>query len=570
MKDCGSRLFRQKLELMDYNFKIMYRPGAQNHVADALSRIKPISIEEMLEKEKGNEILNEEKCFVQTRGQVQKDIDKALEIPEFKVEERDGTLLNKRGFDLIFYLVPSENDRLKESIMNKYGITNFTDNFHNFNRYHYVKLISNQFANRNNEDSTLKCINEISGIVLEKKARKVAINLDYDNIRHYIYFKNILEEIFLEKFVVAEQVTIQVVFFLNNILELTERDDIEKIMKLYHESVLGGHVGGDRMYKTISKFYKWHNMADEIRNYVKKCTICEKTKTFTNTKIPLEVSSLGESLFDHTYIDFVGPISITPNGNRFILTMVCDLTKMLVCCATKDSTALTTAKCLIEHIFCRYNFPSRLISDNAKAFLSQVIKEITTLFAIKKVFCTPYHAMSNVSERSHRNLGSYLRAYTEQNRDDWDEMLMYASFSYNNTIHTTTGYTPHELAHGFRIKIPSHMTRQKLTYNYDNFADKTRNDIAKALEIAKEHLINKQLQNKKYYDEKTAELNLEVGDLVLIKNMVKSHKFDNVYDGPFQVTDVWDSYIEIMKNGVKTKIHKNLVKKSRIENIEEN
>lgn len=49
MKDCGSRLFRQKLELMDYNFKILYRPGAQNHVADALSRIEPLTINEMLE-----------------------------------------------------------------------------------------------------------------------------------------------------------------------------------------------------------------------------------------------------------------------------------------------------------------------------------------------------------------------------------------------------------------------------------------------------------------------------------------------------------------------------------------
>lgn len=54
MKDCGSRLFRQKLELMDYNFKILYRPGALNHVADALSRIEPLSISELMEIENKN------------------------------------------------------------------------------------------------------------------------------------------------------------------------------------------------------------------------------------------------------------------------------------------------------------------------------------------------------------------------------------------------------------------------------------------------------------------------------------------------------------------------------------
>lgn len=79
-----------------------------------------------------------------------------------------------------------------------------------------------------------------------------------------------------------------------------------------------------------------------------------------------------------------------------------------------------------------------LISNNAKAFLSQVIKEISALIAIKKIFCTQYHAMSNVCERSHRGLNSYLRAYTEQKRDDWDELLMYTAFSYNDTVHTTT------------------------------------------------------------------------------------------------------------------------------------
>lgn len=98
MRDCGSRLFRQKIELMDYNFKIIYRPGAQNHVADALSRIEPLTINELLEMNKSKEI------FAITRAQAKR--------PEptrdlmYTVEERDGTILNKRNFDLIFHLIP--------------------------------------------------------------------------------------------------------------------------------------------------------------------------------------------------------------------------------------------------------------------------------------------------------------------------------------------------------------------------------------------------------------------------------------------------------------------------------
>lgn len=352
-------------------------------------------------------------------------------------------------------------------------------------------------------------------------------------------------------------------FYLNKILTLTEKDDIDTILNLYHKSLLGGHIGSEKMYKTIAKFYKWNNMGNDIKSFVKKCTTCEKTKTLINTKMPMEISSLGEVLFDHTYIDFVGPIPQSTGGHKYVFTAICDLTKFLVAVPTVDCTAITAAECLLENIICRYNFPSRLISDNATSFLSQVIKELTRLFTIKKIFTTPYHPQSNIVERAHRTLNAYLRAFTSKNRDSWHELLRYATFAYNNSIHSTTGYTPHELAHGFKLQIPNHLLKKKLTYNYENFADMTRNNIAKALELAKEHLYTKKLQNKYYYDSKVNEVDLKVNDFVLVKNQTKKHKFDEVYEGPFQIIDVSDSYIEIKRKGKKVKIHKNLVKKAK-------
>lgn len=116
--------------------------------------------------------------------------------------------------------------------------------------------------------------------------------------------------------------------------------------------LFSGDIGADKMFQTISQFYKWENMAQCIKEYVKKCAICEKSKITTNTKIPMQISSLGECLFDHVFMDFVGPISpISSNGNRYIFTAICDLTKYLIAIPTKDCTALTTAECLIENIF---------------------------------------------------------------------------------------------------------------------------------------------------------------------------------------------------------------------------
>jgi hypothetical protein len=85
-------------------------------------------------------------------------------------------------------------------------------------------------------------------------------------------------------------------------------------------------------------------------------------------------------------------------------------------------------------------------------------------------------------------------------------LLKFATFVYNNTIHITTSYTPHELAHGFKIQIPNALTKEKLMYNYDNLADNTRNNIARTLELAKEHLISEKTRNQENSTEKISKI----------------------------------------------------------------
>lgn len=277
MRDCGSRHFRQKLELMDYNFKILYRPGAQNHVADALSRVEPLSIEEIIEIDKAEE------CYVLTRAQTTKE--KTEKVDKLIIEEKSGTILRKGNFDIIFHLIPIESDDLKNRIMDKYGIIKFNNTFNKIQNGQYYRLISNQFANKQNNGETIKCINEILEICKREHGKNIAINLDYENLRHYMYFKQIFEEIF-------RPYDRNVLFYLNKILYLKERDDINQILNLYHKSILGGHIGVEKMIKTIGSFYKWENMTNDVKKFVKECTVCEKTKVTTNNKVPMQISSL--------------------------------------------------------------------------------------------------------------------------------------------------------------------------------------------------------------------------------------------------------------------------------------
>lgn len=155
-------------------------------------------------------------------------------------------------------------------------------------------------------------------------------------------------------------------------------------------------------------------MISDIKEYIAKCDICEKTKVTQNIKAPMEISSLGSVLFDYTFIDFIGPITpASDEGHKYIFTATCDLTKhyKVVAIPTMDCTAITTAKCLLENVLLRYNFPSKLISDNAANFNTKMIRELNRLLGIKKIFTTPYHPQSNIVERTHRTLNAYMRSF---------------------------------------------------------------------------------------------------------------------------------------------------------------
>lgn len=189
-------------------------------------------------------------------------------------------------------------------------------------------------------------------------------------------------------------------------MELTERNDIDEVLRIYHKSLLGAHNGINKMTQTINKFFTWKNQTNDIKEYVKNCPICEKTKVIKHTKVPMVITSIGEQAFDCTHVEFYGPLKETVNGMKYVLGFCCNLTKYCLFIATSDCTALTVANCLLEHVICHFNFPSCLISDNATSFTSNVIKELTNLLRIKKIFSTPYRPEANAQiERQNRSLG---------------------------------------------------------------------------------------------------------------------------------------------------------------------
>lgn len=250
-------------------------------------------------------------------------------------------------------------------------------------------------------------------------------------LAHILNFKFILKKIF-------NQTQISLTIYLNRTIEVSEVEDINRIMHNFHNTKLGGHASFERTLNSIKRYYRWLNMTSDIKNFVRNCEICQKNKITRHTHQPLMISSVPLSCFASLYIDHVGPINpVNQFGNAYILTCICDLSKFAMAIPVPDTTAETTARNLVEKIFLVYGFPEKMISDNFSSFTGETLREICKLLKIHQIFCSPYHPQSNVVERYHRTLGNYLRTFISKNPISWQEALCYATSSYNQSVHCT-------------------------------------------------------------------------------------------------------------------------------------
>ena len=66
-----------------------------------------------------------------------------------------------------------------------------------------------------------------------------------------------------------------------------------------------------------------------------------------------------------------------------------------------------------------------------------------------------YHAQTDgQTEKVNHVIGNYLRAFSRHEPDNWDDLLPLGEFSYNSSVHASTGKTPFELDLGYTPRMP--------------------------------------------------------------------------------------------------------------------
>lgn len=317
-----------------------------------------------------------------------------------------------------------------------------------------------------------------------------------------------------------------------------------------HDAPTAGHYGIHHTLHRIAKHYWWPGMSHQVRKYVLSCEKCQSRNIppHLKSRTPAIEDEI-PNIFERISIDVQGPFKKSRTGNEYIVTFLDIYSRWTEIFATSDATAETIASLLVNEIILRYGPIRTIITDQAKAFISDLIKEVCRLFRTEKIDIAAYHPEANAHvERSHRYINDAISKYVNDRQTDWDTYLPYINWAYRTSHHREINTTPYMLVFG---RVPQDLADVTLLPS-QNIANPNTQEWIQMLQdrLTKHRTMVEELskQQKETYlaDRANAKLRtFEVNDLVMIRNHVLVHgtadetntlKWQPRFIGPYKVT----------------------------------
>ena len=243
------------------------------------------------------------------------------------------------------------------------------------------------------------------------------------------------------------------------------RSLIFQILEGIHDGC--GHQGIERVIHRVNLEMNWKGKYKNIRDYIRGCTVCNKSKGVGDGPVKMGRLSASRPL-EMISIDFI-TVDKSSDGRDSILVITDIFTKFTKAVATRNQSALTVAKVILNEWIYNFGIPERIHSDQGRNFVSSLIKELCMLLCINQSKTTSYHPAGNgQTERMNRTLLSLLRSLSEEKKSKWPLYLNELIHAYNILEHSSTGYSPFFLMFGREERIP---IQQKILGNINRCKD---------------------------------------------------------------------------------------------------
>ena len=132
------------------------------------------------------------------------------------------------------------------------------------------------------------------------------------------------------------------------------------------------HQGATHIYCLIMSQYYWKGMNRNIWKYIASCMLSWREGA-TVQPYPLQITKIPERPFNKITIDLVMECETLTSGNRYILTIIDNVTGWPEAFPIPDKSADTIVSTFINHYLSVYMYPRYILLDNGTEFKNQLM-----------------------------------------------------------------------------------------------------------------------------------------------------------------------------------------------------
>ena len=229
----------------------------------------------------------------------------------------------------------------------------------------------------------------------------------------------------------------------------------QEIIKSRHCALTAGHPGRSKTFELVSRNFFWPGMRQDIYDFVDSCDTCPRIKAPRHKPFGLlQPLPIPNRPWSSLSMDFIVKLPLS-SGFDSIFVVVCRLTKQahfIPCNETINSVGLVDL--FISNVVRLHGFPDDIISDRGPVFRSNFWRSLLDKFQVKTKLSSAFHPQTDgQTERVNQILEQYLRGYICFSQDNWSYLLPFAEFAYNNSVSSSTSFSPFYANYGFHPKM---------------------------------------------------------------------------------------------------------------------
>ena len=313
----------------------------------------------------------------------------------------------------------------------------------------------------------------------------------------------------------------------------------EAIFKMSHSHQTAGHFGVTATVARVRRNFYYPNMNQDIRTRVGTCLSCLAKITKEKLRAGVHVPAKNGFPMQSVYVDLVGPLSVTAQENKFILSVQDGYSRFISLYPLKNKTAQEVVNKLSTEFFSVFGCPGRIHSDNGTEFVNSLMTGLKKRLGFVHTRGPAYNPQSNQVERFHKTLSAMLRVMLPREDTQWDLHLPAITLAYNTKVCDATGVTPSLAFLGREAKLPIDLILRTPDIEFETQDHGVRHLLSRYTKIyeffTKKNAATIRRNAKTYLGTAHFEEGQEVWYLTARKVPGKSQKITNSWTGPWLI-----------------------------------